>query len=83
MRPGERCRAELELPLSFAPGTYFFTVSVVGTDETKYDHWFDCLSFTVAPTPLQLYTTSLLGVPISSRASLLKRRLKAAVKVAG
>jgi ABC-type polysaccharide/polyol phosphate transport system ATPase subunit len=58
MRSGERCRAVFELPLSFAPGTYFFTMSVVGTDETKYDHWFDCLSFTVAPTPLQLYTTS-------------------------
>ena len=23
MRPGERCRAVLEMPLSFAPGTYF------------------------------------------------------------
>ena len=78
MRSGERCRAVFELPLSFAPGTYFFTMSVVGTDETKYDHWFDCLSFTVAPTPLQLYTTSLLSVPISSRASLMKRRAKGA-----
>jgi hypothetical protein len=68
MRPGERCRAVLEMPLSLAPGTYFFTISAVGTDETKYDLWFDALSFTVAPTPLQLYTPSLLGVPVSSSA---------------
>ena len=63
MRPGERCRAVLEMPLSFAPGTYFFTISVVGTDETKYDLWFDCLSFSVAPTPIQLYSTSIVGIP--------------------
>ncbi|MCC2653752.1 MAG: ABC-type polysaccharide/polyol phosphate transport system, ATPase component [Microvirga sp.] len=76
MRPPEQCRAVIEIPLSLAPGTYFFTISVVGTDETKYDLWFDCLSFTVAPTPFQLYTTSLLGVPINSTARLVRQSVK-------
>jgi lipopolysaccharide transport system ATP-binding protein len=70
MKPRERCRVSIELPIWLAPGTYFVTISIVGTDETKYDHWFDCLSFTVAPTPVQLYHSSLLNVPIAARAEL-------------
>jgi ABC-type polysaccharide/polyol phosphate transport system ATPase subunit len=72
MQAGQRCQAVLELPLALAPGTFFFTMSIVHCDSTKYDHWFDCLSFTVAPTPAQLYTTSLLAVPITSRATILE-----------
>jgi lipopolysaccharide transport system ATP-binding protein len=75
MQAGQRCQAVLELPLALAPGTFFFTMSIVHADSTKYDHWFDCLSFTVAPMPVQLYTTSLLAVPITSRASVLEPRL--------
>jgi lipopolysaccharide transport system ATP-binding protein len=74
MQAGQRCQVVLELPLALGPGTFFFTMSIVHVDSTKYDHWFDCLSFTVAPTPVQLYTSSLLAVPITSRASILEPR---------
>jgi ABC-type polysaccharide/polyol phosphate transport system ATPase subunit len=75
MQAGQRCQAGIQLPLALAPGTFFFTISIVGVDTTKYDHWFDCLSFTVAPTPMQLYTSSLLAVPITSRAIAVQARL--------
>jgi ABC-type polysaccharide/polyol phosphate transport system ATPase subunit len=75
MEAGQRCQAGIQLPLALAPGTFFFTISIVGVDTTKYDHWFDCLSFTVAPTPLQLYTSSLLAVPITSQAITVEARL--------
>ena len=70
MERGARCAVEVAMPMWLAPGTYFATVGIADRNETKHDMWLDCLQFEVMPGDTACYTTSIVNVPLSLRASL-------------